>query len=81
MPNFAKPFNRVLFVVCVVVTGALAGAFVWLFFFLMGRGIGFLWSSRWRYRSRLRDVPAAGFFTHRRRRRQNFPRAWESVPS
>ncbi len=44
MPNFAKPFNRVLFVVCVVVTGALAGAFVWLFFFLMGLGIDFLWA-------------------------------------
>ena len=45
MPNFTKPFNRVLFVVCVVVTGALAGAFVWLFFFLMGRGIAFLWGT------------------------------------
>ncbi len=45
MPNFAKPVNRVLFVVCVVATGALAGAFVWAFFFLMGRGIDFLWST------------------------------------
>ena len=44
VPNFTKPFNRVLFVVCVVVTGALAGAFVWLFFFLMGFGIDFLWA-------------------------------------
>ena len=45
MPNFAKPFNRVFFLVCVLVTGALAGAFVWLFFYLMGIGISFLWST------------------------------------
>lgn len=45
MPNFAKPFNRVFFLVCVLITGALAGAFVWLFFYLMGIGISFLWST------------------------------------
>ena len=41
MPSFAKPINRVLFLVCVIVTGALAGAFVWAFFFLMDKGIEF----------------------------------------
>lgn len=32
MDNLAKPTNRVLFLVSVAVTGALAGAAVWLFF-------------------------------------------------
>ncbi len=45
VPNLAKPVNRIIFLVCVLVTGALAGAFVWLFFFLMDKGISFLWST------------------------------------
>lgn len=32
MDNLAKPTNRALFLVSVAVTGALAGAAVWLFF-------------------------------------------------
>lgn len=42
MPDLTKPFNRALFLVCVLVTGAVAGAFVWLFFYLMNIGITFL---------------------------------------
>ena len=45
MPNITKPFNRIFFLVCVAVTGALAGAFVWLFFFLMDAGIEFFWKT------------------------------------
>lgn len=45
MPDFTKPFNRVFFLLCVLITGALAGAFVWLFFFLMDIGITFLWQT------------------------------------
>lgn len=43
MGSFAKPFNRVFFLLCVLITGSLTGAFVWLFFFLMDEGISFLW--------------------------------------
>ena len=39
MTNFSKPINRALFVLCVIVTGSIAGAFVWAFFFLMDKGI------------------------------------------
>ena len=45
MENLAKPFNRVFFLLCVLITGSLAGAFVWLFFFLMNKGIVFLWQT------------------------------------
>lgn len=45
MRSFAKPFNRVFFLLCVLITGSLAGAFVWLFFFLMDEGISFLWQT------------------------------------
>ena len=34
MDNLAKPKNRALFLVSVAVTGAFAGAAVWLFFFV-----------------------------------------------
>ena len=44
MGKLAKPVNRVLFLACVMATGALAGAFVWAFFFLMDAGLGFLWN-------------------------------------
>lgn len=44
MDNLAKPTNRALFLVSVAVTGALAGAAVWLFFFAMERGIDYLWT-------------------------------------
>lgn len=44
MTKLVKPANRTLFVACVVLTGALAGAFVWAFFFLMDAGLGFLWN-------------------------------------
>ena len=40
MTNFSKPINRALFVLCVIATGSIAGAFVWAFFFLMDKGIG-----------------------------------------
>ena len=43
MGMLAKPVNRLLFLLCVVVTGAVAGAFVWAFFFCMDAGIRFLW--------------------------------------
>ena len=43
MESIAKPFNRVFFLLCVLITGSLAGAFVWLFFFLMDEGISFFW--------------------------------------
>ena len=39
MDNLAKPTNRALFLVSVAVTGAFAGAAVWLFFFAMEHGI------------------------------------------
>ena len=42
--NLVKPANRALFIACVVLTGALAGAFVWAFFFLMDAGLGLLWN-------------------------------------
>ena len=45
MGTIAKPMNRVLFIGCVIVTGALAGAFVRLFFFLMDLGIEFIWDT------------------------------------
>ena len=44
MDNLAKPTNRALFLVSVAVTGALAGAAVWLLFFAMEHGIGYLWT-------------------------------------
>lgn len=44
MDNLAKPKNRVLFLVSVAVTGAFAGAAVWLFFFAMEHGIDYLWT-------------------------------------
>ena len=62
MTKLVKPANRTLFVACVVLTGALAGAFVWAFFFLMDAGLGFLWNdgrlalSSWLNRSFL-EVP------------------------
>ena len=37
--------NRVLFSVCTIATGALAGAAVWAFFKLMGMGLAFLWEA------------------------------------
>ena len=45
MTNFSKPINRALFVLCVIATGSIAGAFVWAFFFLMDKGIEFFWST------------------------------------
>lgn len=45
MESLAKPFNRVFFLLCVLITGSLAGAFIWLFFFLMNKGIAFLWQT------------------------------------
>lgn len=44
MDNLAKPTNRAPFLVSVAVTGALAGAAVWLFFFAMEHGIDYLWT-------------------------------------
>lgn len=43
MEKLAKPANRLLFLACVLVTGAVAGAAVWLFFFAMEHGIDFFW--------------------------------------
>ena len=36
--------NRLLFLLCVLATGAVAGAAVWLFFFAMEHGIDFFWN-------------------------------------
>lgn len=44
MGNLAKPKNRALFLISVAVTGAFAGAAVWLFFFAMEHGIDYLWT-------------------------------------
>ena len=44
MDSLAKPKNRALFLVSVTVTGAFAGAAVWLFFFAMEHGIDYLWT-------------------------------------
>ena len=44
MEKLAKPANRLLFLSCVLVTGAVAGTAVWLFFFCMERGIDLFWS-------------------------------------
>lgn len=44
MDKLAKPTNRALFLASVAVTGALAGAAVWLFFFAMEHGIDYLWT-------------------------------------
>ena len=44
MGNLAKPKNRALFLASVAVTGAFAGAAVWLFFFAMEHGIDYLWT-------------------------------------
>ena len=44
MDKLAKPKNRALFLISVAVTGALAGAAVWLFFFAMEHGIDFFWT-------------------------------------
>lgn len=44
MDKLAKPTNRALFLVSVAVAGALAGAAVWLFFFVMEHGIDYLWT-------------------------------------
>ena len=41
MDSLAKPKNRALFLVSVAVTGAFAGAAVWLFFFAMGHGVDY----------------------------------------
>lgn len=40
MDSLAKPTNRALFLASVAVTGAFAGAAVWLFFFAMEHGTG-----------------------------------------
>ena len=42
MDSLAKPKNRALFLVSVAVTGAFAGAAVWLFFFAMEHGVDYL---------------------------------------
>lgn len=44
MDKLAKPKNRALFLVSVAVTGAFAGAAVWLSFFAMEHGIDYLWT-------------------------------------
>lgn len=44
MDKFAKPANHALFLASVAVTGAFAGAAVWLFFFAMKHGIDYLWT-------------------------------------
>lgn len=43
--KLTKPLNRLMFLVCVALTGAIAGAFVWLFFLLMEHGISFVWDT------------------------------------
>ena len=41
--NGTKMSNRGIFLVSVILTGAIAGAFIWLLLFCMNLGIGFLW--------------------------------------
>ena len=43
--RLAKLANRTLFVLSVVVTGSVAGAFVWALLFVMNLGISFVWDS------------------------------------
>lgn len=43
--RLAKLANRTLFVLSVVVTGSVAGAFVWALLFAMNLGISFVWDS------------------------------------
>lgn len=43
--NTAKLANRTLFVASVVITGAVAGAFVWVLLFAMNLGISFVWNN------------------------------------
>ena len=42
--RFANPAHRILFASSVIVTGAVAGAFVWLLLFVMNLGISFVWN-------------------------------------
>ena len=42
--NSTKISNRGIFIVSVILTGAIAGAFIWLLLFCMNVGLGFLWS-------------------------------------
>ena len=60
MDNLAKPTNRALFLVSVAVTGALAGAAVWLFF-LRWSTVSTIYGPRFRTRwaSLLPSLPAA----------------------
>ena len=44
MMNGTKLSNRGIFLVSVILTGAIAGAFIWLLLFLMNLGLGFIWS-------------------------------------
>lgn len=59
MDNLAKPTNRALFLVSVAVTGALAGAAVWLFFFAKEHGIDYGPRFRTRWASLRPSLPAA----------------------
>ncbi|MEG2615469.1 MAG: chloride channel protein [Raoultibacter sp.] len=43
--NTAHFKNRTLFLIAVAFTGAIAGAFVWGFFFLMNIGLNFIWKT------------------------------------
>ena len=43
--KLAKLANRTLFVLSVVVTGSVAGAFVWALLFVMNLGISFVWDN------------------------------------
>ena len=45
MPALVTARNRLLFIVCTLITGAVAGAAVWAFFRLMGIGINLLWGT------------------------------------
>ena len=42
--NGTKMSNRGIFLLSVVLTGAIAGAFIWLLLFCMYVGISFIWS-------------------------------------
>lgn len=43
-PNRTRPvLNRVIFALLTLVLGGLAGAFVWVFFFLLNHGINLFW--------------------------------------
>lgn len=53
-----RTVNRIIFLLSVLVTGAVAGAFVWLLLFLMNLGISFIWDAIPEYFGRFYPIVA-----------------------